>query len=347
MLETTRQQQAAAGARPSPHIFLEALRGYQRTAAVKSAVELDVFTAIGEGINTVDALAVRCEASERGVRILCDYLVAAGLLLKHGECYALTADSSFFLDRRSPNCIASVADFFAAPLLMESYKDFTQAVRTGGTVTGGIGTLSPDHPIWPTFARSMRPLVRMLAIQVAKFLDQRLPDAMGNVLELGAGHGMFGIALARQNPRVSITAVDWPSVLDIAMENAATAGVADRYHLLPGDAFAVDYGSEYDLVLLGNFLHHFAPAVIERLLRKVFNAVRVDGRVAVIDYVLNEDRTSPPAAAGSALALLATTPSGQSYTFAEYDGMFRKAGFRQSEIYSFSPTPESLVIACK
>ena len=87
---------------PSPERFFEVMNAYQQTAALKAAIELDLFTAIGEGAETAPALAQRCRASERGTRILCDYLVAIGFLSKDGSRYSLTADSAMFLDRRSP-----------------------------------------------------------------------------------------------------------------------------------------------------------------------------------------------------------------------------------------------------
>src|SRR5262245_20714920 len=82
---------------------------YQRTAAVKTGVELDVFTAIGEGVDTAGQLDVRRQAEERGVRILCDYLTVVGMLRKEGARYALAADAAAFLDRRSPGYVGSVA----------------------------------------------------------------------------------------------------------------------------------------------------------------------------------------------------------------------------------------------
>src|SRR3989454_1009825 len=145
---------------PSPERFFEVMNAYQQTAALKAAIELDLFTAIGEGAETAPALAQRCRASERGTRILCDYLVAIGFLSKDGSRYSLTADSAMFLDRRSPACIASAAGFLGSPLLTEGFKDVAAAVRKGGTVISEEGTLAPEHPIWVEFARHMAPMMR-------------------------------------------------------------------------------------------------------------------------------------------------------------------------------------------
>src|SRR5919202_705229 len=98
-------QVAETNQQPSPELFFETMNDYQRTAALKAAIELDLFTAIGEGAHTAEALAQRCETSMRGMRILCDYLVVIGFLTKDENRYGLTPDSAAFLDRNSPSYI--------------------------------------------------------------------------------------------------------------------------------------------------------------------------------------------------------------------------------------------------
>src|SRR5207247_1296378 len=159
-----------------PSAVFQALAAYQETEALRAAIEIDLFTALGAGAATAKEIAARCNASERGVRILADYLVVNGFLGKDGRRYAL------------------------AP--------------------------------------------------VAELLASLLDAAAGRpwkVLDIAAGHGLFGITLARYNPKAEIVAVDWKNVLAVAEENARAAGIADRFQTLPGSAFEVDYGSGYDL----------------------------------------------------------------------------------------------------
>jgi hypothetical protein len=143
---------------PSPELFFDTMNAYQRTAALKAAIHLDVFTAIAEGNATPSAIAPRCQASERGIRILCDYLVIIGFLTKQGSAYQLSADSAMFLDRRSPAYLGSAEGFLASPLLIDAYKDMAAAVRKGGTVIDQHA-LGPEHPAWVEFARSMGPMM--------------------------------------------------------------------------------------------------------------------------------------------------------------------------------------------
>lgn len=187
------QDQPAA---PTPQLFFQTANAYQRSQALKAAVELDLFTAIGGGHDTVDTLAQRCGAAARGVRILADYLTIQGFMLKEGNRYKLTPDSTLFLDRRSPAYMGSVLGFLHAPKFIESFQHLTDAVRKGGTVAGEAGTVAPEHPLWVEFAKSMIPMMAKPAEEIALFVRQTQPEAK-KVLDIAAGHGLFGIEIAK------------------------------------------------------------------------------------------------------------------------------------------------------
>src|SRR5207244_10533072 len=104
-----------------PSAVFQALAAYQETEALRAAIEIDLFTAIGAGAATAKEIAARCDASERGVRILCDYLVVHGLLTKDGDRYRLTPAAAMFLDRSSPGCIAPAIHFLASPFVMRGF----------------------------------------------------------------------------------------------------------------------------------------------------------------------------------------------------------------------------------
>lgn len=331
--------------RPTPERIFQSLNAYQLSAALKTAIELDFFSAIGGGANTPPAIASRCQTSARGARILCDYLVVQGFLTKNGEQYALAPDAAAFLDRQSAAYIGSCATFLASPLQQDEFRKLADSVRKGGTVMGPEGSLAPDHPMWVEFARAMAPMQRLMAEMIAKLLDAG-STAKCKILDIAASHGMFGITLARHNPDVEIYAVDWPSVLEVATKNAQQAGVSSRYHTIAGDAFNVPFGSNYDLVLLTNFLHHCDAAAIEVFMRKVHASLKPTGRAVTLEFIPNDDRVSPPAPAAFALIMLATTPSGDAYTFAEYDQIFRKAGFLENELHVL-PSTHSVIISTK
>jgi ubiquinone/menaquinone biosynthesis C-methylase UbiE len=327
-------------------LFFETINAYQRTAALKGAIQLDVFSAIAEGNTTFPAIAARCKTSERGMRILCDYLVIIGFLTKEEGKYGLTPDTALFLDRRSPAYIGTAERFLASPTLVDAYKDVAAIVRKGGEVISAHGTMDPEHPIWVEFARAMAPMMAMPAEAIAKLIGAPA-GAPWKVLDIAAGHGLFGIAIARHNPNATVVALDWANVLEVAQEHAASAGVSARHRPLPGSAFDVEFGNGYDVVLLTNFLHHFDTATCETLLRKVNAALKPGGRAVTFEFVPNEDRVSPPAAAAFSMMMLGTTEAGDAYTFSEFDRMFRNAGFAHSELHPLPPSPGQVVISQK
>ena len=242
---------------PTPELFFQTANAYQRSQALKAAVDLDLFTAIAEGKDTVPTLAQRCGAAARGIRILADFLAIQGLILKEGGRYRLTPDSALFLDRKSPAYLGSALGFLHAPKFTEAFQNLTDAVRKGGTVSGEAGTVAPEHPLWVEFAKSMIPLMAKPAQEIALLVQQTQP-AVKKVLDIAAGHGLFGIEIAKRCPGAEIVALDWPNVLVVAQGFARQAGVQDRYRIIAGDAFQQDLGTGYDLVLLTNFLHHFS-----------------------------------------------------------------------------------------
>lgn len=336
----------APTAQPSPEHLFNTVFAYQQSAIIKGAIELDVFSPIAEGLITASALAKKCQASERGIRILCDHLTVLGFLTKTDGQYGLTPDAALFLDRRSPAYIGGVVEFLQSPMLLEAFSDIAATVRKGTTLLSAEGSVSEENPVWVRFAHAMMPLMMMPAQMIAQLVKVD-PQRPVRVLDIAAGHGIFGIAFAQGYPNVEVTAVDWAPVLDVAKENAHRFGVADRYHVLPGSAFEVEFGAGYDLVLLANFLHHFDAPTNEKLLRKIQAALNEGGRALTYEFVPNDDRVTPPGAAAFAIVMLASTPAGDAYTFAEFEEMFSNAGFTRSEIHPLPPTQESVIISHK
>lgn len=335
---------AEKNAMPSPQLFFETINAYQRTAALKAALELEIFSAIGGGADTAPELAKRCGVSDRGVRILCDYLTVIGFLTKEGSRYALTPDSAAFLDRRSPHYMGGAVRFLGSAGLTDCFSDVAACVRKGGTVQSDSGSIAPENPIWVDFARSMEGTMMLPAEVIAQVLNAEHAGAC-KVLDIAAGHGRFGITLAKHNPHAEVVAADWHNVLEVAKENARAAGVAERYRTLPGSAFDVEFDTGYNIVLITNFLHHFDVPTIEGFLRKVHASLAPGGRAVVLEFIPDENRVSPPVAAQFAMMMLCSTPLGDAYTFAEYQHMFKNAGFASLEMHPVPPTYFRLVIA--
>jgi len=304
---------------PTPERFFNAINAYELTEAMKAAIEVELFTAIAEGNTAAATIAKRCDAAERGVRILCDFLTIHGFLTNEGTEYALAPDAALFLDRHSRAYLGTAMEFLLTRRVREGHARLAEAVRRGGTALGE-GTLERENPDWVKFAEAMMPLMHGPSEIMAAEL--RKGGEAHKVLDIAASH-----------------------VLEVAMKNAQAMGVVDRYPLLPGSAFETDFGGDYDLVLIPNFLHHFDPPTCTTFMRKVYAALKPGGRAAIAELVPNPDRVTPPTAAAFSMMMLATTPTGDAYTFAELESISKNAGFVRVELAPPEIGLDRLVIA--
>jgi SAM-dependent methyltransferase len=318
---------------PTPERIFQALTAYQQTAALKAAIELDLFTAVAEGATTAAEIARRVDASERGVRILCDYLTVHQFLTKRDNAYGLTMESQIFLVRSSPAYMGGMSAFLAGEHLVGAFVgSFTESVRRGTTTMPDEGSMTTEHPMWEDFARSMAAMAAPSA-EVIVALTGAASMETCKVLDIAASHGVYGISFAKANPRAEVYACDWRNVLPFARQRAEREGVSERFHEIPGSAFDVDFGQDFDIVLVPNFFHHFDRGTNERLMRKIHAALREGGRCVTPEFVPDESRVSPPQSATFPLIMLGSTRAGDAYTFAEYEEMFRNAGFSRSELH--------------
>jgi ubiquinone/menaquinone biosynthesis C-methylase UbiE len=332
--------------RPTPAHIFETLGAFQQTAALKAGIELDIFTAIADGANTPDLLAAKSGAAKRGLRILCDYLTIHGFLTKSDGRYALTPESAAFLNRHSHAYMGTLAAFLASDTLKGNFNLLTEAVKKGGTAEAQGDNTKPNDEFWVAFAKSMAPLAMGSAGFIADLAGAKEGKSC-KVLDIAAGHGMFGITVAKRNPNAQVTASDWAPVLAVAKENAAAAGVLDRMAFRPGSAFEADLGEGYDVVLLTNIFHHFDMPTCEKLMRRAHAALRPGGKAITLEFVPNEDRVTPPMAASFSMMMLANTDVGDAYTFSQYEKMFRNAGFAKTTLYPLPDMPQQALLSEK
>ena len=333
--------------KPSPERIFSTLNAYQQTEALKAAINLDIFTRIGEGAEEAPALAKAIGASERGTRILADYMTIQGFLGKEGTHYKLTPESAIFLDKRSPAYMGAMAGFLGAPHHRDNFAKLTEIVRSGSTVAKGVGSNQEPHDeFWVAFAHSMGGLATPSAMFIAGLIGAA-EGKPAKVLDIAAGHGMFGLTIARQNPAAQIVALDWPNVLAVAEENARKFGVSDRWTKKAGNAFEADYGDGYDYILLTNILHHFDHAGNVTLMKRVHAALKPGGKAITLEFVPNPDRVSPPVPAAFSLVMLANTDSGDAYTFKELDKIFSEAGFSQTVAHPIPEMPQTVLVSQK
>ena len=322
----------------NPAPIFDLFTAYQKTAAIQASVDIGLFSALAAGHTSATAAARACNASERGVRILCDFWCVHGLLTKSGTTYRLTPEAAMFLDAKSPAYVGRVLGFINGPI-KPFFDKLTDSVRRGGYEDSG--TVTTEFEGWIPFAHDMGAMMYPTAQSMAAILG----PCSGRALDIAAGHGYFGIVLAQHNPALHITALDWPKVVEVAHRHANQMGVGDRYACIPGDAFTVDFKGPYDVILLTNLLHHFNPDRCTDLLRRIRAALRPGGRLATIEFVPSEDRVTPPMSATFPLVMLATTAAGDAYTFSEYQRMLTAAGFNRNELHQLENSPQQLIVS--
>jgi SAM-dependent methyltransferase len=327
---------------PSPDLYFDTIFAFQRSAALKAAIELEVFTAIGDGARTVKEIANACRVPERGIRILCDYLTTIGFVTKTDDRYELSADSAVFLTKRSPAYLGGTATFLHSADVTGHFERLTETIRRGKP---DASLVAAENPAWVQFARAMVPMMLPAAQAIGDILDAASAGPM-RVLDIAAGHGIFGIVIAQRNPAADIVAVDWAPVLEVAAENAKAMGVSDRHRTVAGDAFTVDYGTGFDVALVTNFVHHFDRPTNVAFLKKTAGALKSGGRIVVLEFVPNDDRVTPPMPARFSLVMLAGTPGGDAYTLRELRDMLAEAGFKDVTAHPLLG-PETVIVATK
>src|SRR6266540_2594835 len=175
---------------PTPEHFFRSINAFQLTRALKGALDLDVFTAIAEGNKTAKALAESRQASERGMRILCDCLAVTGFLTKAGGKYELTPDSAMFLDQRLPSYVGGAVEFLLSPTMLQAFDDVAAAVRKGGTVINDEGTMSHDDPVWVMVAFDWANVLEVGSENAEKFgVADRWRALPGSAFDVSFGAG--------------------------------------------------------------------------------------------------------------------------------------------------------------
>lgn len=308
-----------------------------------AGVQLGVFAHIADGNTTAQEIARAAEASERGMRMLLDALVACQLLTKLDGQYDVTPLAARYLVRGRPDYMGSMMEYDP---LWEAWRHLTEVIRTGQPFRR-VEERERAETFFPHLVRTLHISNREPARRAAHALGAGTPRRGLRVLDLACGSGVWGIAIAEADQEARLTAQDFPALLSLTREYVKRHGVEDRYEFLPGDLKEVDLGvTRYDLALLGNIVHSEGERASRDVLRRLYRALRPGGRVAIIDMVPSNDRTGPPFPVLFALNMLVNTEEGDTYTLAEYTQWLQEAGFARVEtadIGSHSP----LIIGCR
>jgi len=315
-----------------PDELLDRINAFRESRLLLTAVELDVFTAIGEGASAAE-VASRCRTDARATEMLLNALVAVGVLTKRQGVFSNTAASN---QLRGDAPGGARAALLHIANLWKRWSLLTECVRKGTAVGPRRRTRAETEAFIAMMdynARARAPLV-VEAIGL---------EGVRRVLDLGGGSGAYAIAFAQASPEVEVELLDLAPVLRIARRHIEQAGAADRVKTRVGDLHQESYGSGYDLVFISAICHMLDPEENKSMLRKSYAALRLGGRVVIQDFVLEPDKTAPRHAALFALNMLVNTRAGSVYSEAEYRDWLEQAGF-QRVTRLFVPGPAGLLV---
>ena len=316
--------------------------GYAPTFIIRAALQYRIFDLLDQSPKTVDQLASASSTSKRALTAILNALVGLQFLTSSNGRYSLTPESAAFLVSTKPGYHGA---FFQHTLdqIMPRWQQLPEVVRTGKPVQAA-NEQKQGAEFFAEFVEALFPMGYAGARALGEHLGVARSTGPVKVLDLAAGSGVWGIALAHLSPNVRISAVDWPEVLETTKRVAARNGVADRLSTIPGDLMAANFGSGYQIAILGHILHSEGEKRSRQLLRKTFDALAPGGTIAIGEFVPNDERTGPPSALIFAVNMVINTEEGNTFTFSEISSWLREAGFvnpRQLE----APAPSPLILA--
>jgi len=303
----------------TPDGIMQLAVGFQRSRIFLTAYELGVFTALGDGAKMSADVAVELGTDARATDRLLNALVAIGLLRKNRGLFSNTPPASDLLVKDKPGYMSGLMHTVH---LWDTWGTLTDAARAGGSVA--MGPVNDRGDEWlDAFIAAMHYRGMLQAEEIVSQLEL---DGVSRVLDVGAGSGAFATALARANKGLRATAFDLPNVIPLTEKYVEAQGFSDRVDIVPGDYHIDDLGTGYDMVFLSAIIHSNSLEENRALIKKAAGALNAGGRLVVLDFIVDEDRTGPPRAVFFALNMLVATEAGDTYTELEVRELMGQAG---------------------
>jgi SAM-dependent methyltransferase len=329
----------------TPERLMQFSFAYAPPIVIGAAASNKVFDTLQRGPKTVEQVSIATGASERGLGMVMNALVGLDLLAKDRQGkYSLTPESEAFLVSDKPGTLAG---FFSMNRirLMQNWMKLDEIVQTGRPVM----TVNQETEGTEFFSQLVENIIPMSYGSAQKLGDHlKLPKAKEDVrvLDLAAGSGIWGIALAQKSPRVRVTAVDWAGIIPTTKRITEKFGVRDRFRFVEGDLLEADFGAGYDVATLGHILHSEGEERSRQLLKRTFRALKSGGTIAIGEWLVNDQRTEPLPALMFAVNMLVNTDKGDTFSFNEIKTWLEKAGFKKVRKLA-APGPSPLILATK
>jgi precorrin-6B methylase 2 len=328
----------------TPERLMQLGFAYAPPLIIGAAVKNRVFDSLSPGAKTLEEMSEQSGASVRGLRAIMNALVGLELLEKHGEKYSLTPESEAFLLSEKPG---SLAGFFgmASTHIIPDWLQLSEAVQTGKPPKP-LNQETTGSEFFAVLVENIIPMSYPAAKALAESLGLADAGETVRVLDIAAGSGIWGIALAQQSPIVEVTALDWPEMIPTTKRITKKFGVADRFNYIEGDVLEADFGKGYDVAILGHILHTEGRDRSRKLLKKTFDALSSGGIIAIGEWLVEETRTGPVNGLIFAVNMLVHSEHGDTFTFNEIKSWLEEAGFNNARTLE-APGPSPLILATK
>ncbi len=343
--KSTMPKKASKKKQVTPERLMELSFAYAPPLIISAGVTNKVFDSLEDGAKTSEQVAEETGASAHALRILMNALVGLDLLKKNRQGkYSLTPESAAFLLSNKPG---THAGFFGtiAPQLISRWLQLSDIVREGRPAVA----VNQETEGTEFFSQLVENIIPM-SYPPAQKLGDHLKLSKGRneirVLDLAAGSGIWGIALAERSPRVRVTAVDWAGMIPTTKRITQKFGVGDRFNYVEGDILDANFGSGYDIATLGHILHSEGEERSRKLLKKTFRALKPGGVIAIAEWLVNDERTEPAHSLMFAVQMLVNTERGDTFSFNEIKSWLAEAGFKKVRKLE-APGPSPLILATK
>ncbi len=318
---------------------------YAPPLIISAAVNNKVFDALEGGPKTVEQLKKETGSFARGLRAIMDALVGLELLKKDRQSrYSLTPESQAFLISEKPG---SLAGFFGSilPVMISRWLRLTDIVRNGRPAVA-VNQETEGTEFFSQLVETIIPMSYPGAQKLADHLKVAKAKEQLRVIDLAAGSGIWGIAVAHKSPQVRVTAVDWAGMIPTTKRITEKFGVRDRFDFIEGDLSKANFGSGYDVATLGHILHSEGEQRSRQLLKKTFRALKSGGTIAIAEWLVNDDRTKPLPSLMFSVQMLVNTEKGDTFSFNEIKKWLDDAGFKKVRKLE-APGPSPLILATK
>jgi (2Fe-2S) ferredoxin/2-polyprenyl-3-methyl-5-hydroxy-6-metoxy-1,4-benzoquinol methylase len=308
----------AAGVLPDD--LNDRIRAFQQSRVILTALELDLFTAIGEGGAAAD-IAARIHADPRATEMLLHALASLQLVAKRDGVFHNSPAAARYFTAGAPHNARPGLLHTAG--LWKNWSTLTECVRAGTSVIHQEMAERTNDWTQAFIAAMHRNAVERAAPLVAAVGAQ----GVRRMLDVGGGSGAYSIAFAGANPELQAYILDLAAVVPLAQRHIEQAGLTGRVHTRIGDLRTDHLGEGYDLVLVSAICHMLDEQENAHLITRCYDALAPGGRLAIQEFILDPDKCSPQSATLFSLNMLVGTRAGASYSEPEYTAWMQAAGF--------------------